>query len=223
MAQNTTSGPMQKFKIVFLGNQSVGKTSIINRFIFDNFTGNEQPTVGIDFISKTLQVDNKSVRLQLWDTAGQERFRSLIPSYIRDSQAAIICYDITNEKSFQDLQKWIEDVKDERGDEVLIYILGNKTDLDQERVIQTDIGEQKAKELGASFSEVSAKSAHNVAEFFKKLSYDLQGNPNEQQSQQQPQQQPQQKVPQQQQQPNQGQQLKPSEQTDDKKQGSGCC
>ncbi|CAK87124.1 unnamed protein product (macronuclear) [Paramecium tetraurelia] len=220
MAQNTTSGPMQKFKIVFLGNQSVGKTSIINRFIFDNFTGNEQPTVGIDFISKTLQVDNKSVRLQLWDTAGQERFRSLIPSYIRDSQAAIICYDITNEKSFQDLQKWIEDVKDERGDEVLIYILGNKIDLDQERVIQTDVGEAKAKELGASFSEVSAKSAHNVSEFFKKLSYDLQGNPNEQQQQQQP---LPQKVPSQQQQPNQPIQIKPNESADDKKQGSGCC
>nr|CAI39270.1 rab_B74 [Paramecium tetraurelia] len=219
MAQNTTSGPMQKFKIVFLGNQSVGKTSIINRFIFDNFTGNEQPTVGIDFISKTLQVDNKSVRLQLWDTAGQERFRSLIPSYIRDSQAAIICYDITNEKSFQDLQKWIEDVKDERGDEVLIYILGNKIDLDQERVIQTDVGEAKAKELGASFSEVSAKSAHNVSEFFKKLSYDLQGNPNEQQQQQQPLPQ----VPSQQQQPNQPIQIKPNESADDKKQGSGCC
>ncbi|CAD8086282.1 unnamed protein product [Paramecium primaurelia] len=217
MAQNTTSGPMQKFKIVFLGNQSVGKTSIINRFIFDNFTGNEQPTVGIDFISKTLQVDNKSVRLQLWDTAGQERFRSLIPSYIRDSQAAIICYDITNEKSFQDLQKWIEDVKDERGDEVLIYILGNKIDLEQERQIQTDVAEAKAKELGASFSEVSAKSAHNVSEFFKRLSYDLQGTPNEQQQQQQPQ-----KVQQPLQQ-NQPQQLKPNDATEDKKQGGGCC
>ncbi|CAK88754.1 unnamed protein product (macronuclear) [Paramecium tetraurelia] len=220
MAQNTTSGPMQKFKIVFLGNQSVGKTSIINRFIFDNFTGNEQPTVGIDFISKTLQVDNKSVRLQLWDTAGQERFRSLIPSYIRDSQAAIICYDITNEKSFQDLQKWIEDVKDERGDEVLIYILGNKTDLESERQIQFDVAEAKAKELGASFSEVSAKSAHNVAEFFKKLSYDLQGNPNEQQSSQQPQQK---KVQQQEQQQGQTQQLKSNNATEDKKQGGGCC
>ncbi|CAD8107215.1 unnamed protein product [Paramecium sonneborni] len=220
MAQNTTSGPMQKFKIVFLGNQSVGKTSIINRFIFDNFTGNEQPTVGIDFISKTLQVDNKSVRLQLWDTAGQERFRSLIPSYIRDSQAAIVCYDITNEKSFSDLQKWIEDVKEERGDEVLIYILGNKTDLEQDRQVQTDQAEAKAKELGAQFSEVSAKSAHNVAEFFKKLSYDLQGSPNEQQQQQQPQQQ---KAPQLQQQQNQTQQLKSNDATEDKKQGGGCC
>lgn len=74
-------------------------------------------------------MEEKTIRLQLWDTAGQERFRSLIPSYIRDSQAAIICYDITNDKSFQNLAKWIEDVRDERGEEVIIYVLGNKSDL----------------------------------------------------------------------------------------------
>ncbi|CAD8092283.1 unnamed protein product [Paramecium primaurelia] len=219
MAQNTTSGPMQKYKIVFLGEQAVGKTSIINRFIFDNFTGNEQPTVGIDFISKTLQVDNKSVRLQLWDTAGQERFRSLIPSYIRDSQAAIICYDITNEKSFQNLPRWIEDVKEERGDEVLIYILGNKIDLESERLISTKQAEDKAKELGAQFQEVSAKNATNVAEFFKKLSYELLGNPAEQsQNQQQQQQQPKTQQPQ-----IQLQNQPRIQDNEDKKQGGGCC
>ncbi|CAK92900.1 unnamed protein product (macronuclear) [Paramecium tetraurelia] len=218
MAQNTTSGPMQKYKIVFLGDQAVGKTSIINRFIFDNFTGNEQPTVGIDFISKTLQVDNKSVRLQLWDTAGQERFRSLIPSYIRDSQAAIICFDITNEKSFQNLPRWIEDVKEERGDEVLIYILGNKIDLENERQIPTKQAEDKAKELGAQFQEVSAKSAINVAEFFKKLSYDLLGNPAEQSQNQQ---QPAQQRPQE---PNIQIQNQPRDnENEEKKQGGGCC
>lgn len=68
--QNTTTGPVVKYKIVFLGDQSVGKTSVINRFIYDNFTGSEQPTVGIDFICKTLNLDNKTLRLQLWDTAG---------------------------------------------------------------------------------------------------------------------------------------------------------
>ncbi|KAM3133389.1 hypothetical protein pb186bvf_014550 [Paramecium bursaria] len=217
---STTSGPMQKYKIVFLGDQSVGKTSIINRFIFDNFTGNEQPTVGIDFISKTLQVDNKSVRLQLWDTAGQERFRSLIPSYIRDSQAAIICYDITNEKSFSNLQRWIEDVKEERGDEVLIYILGNKTDLEAERQVPTQTGEGKAKELGAQFQEVSAKNGVNIADFFKKLSYDLQGNTEQGTTTpiQQDKNKSQQKPPQTQ----TGQQLRQPEQQEEIKQG-GCC
>lgn len=103
-----SSGPVMKCKIVFLGDQSVGKTSIINRFIFDNFTGNEQvlwlftqPTVGVDFVSKTINVENKTLRMQLWDTAGQERFHSLIPSYIKDSHAAIIVYDITSKDKTQ--------------------------------------------------------------------------------------------------------------------------
>lgn len=96
-----------KYKIVFLGDQSVGKTSIIYKFTQDSFDGNYQvslssltllfqATIGIDFLSKTLYVDDKMVRLQLWDTAGQERFRSLIPSYIKDSSVAVVVYDITS-------------------------------------------------------------------------------------------------------------------------------
>ena len=142
MAEN---GPVMKCKIVFLCDQSVGKTSIINRFIFDNFTGNEQvntsiiqPTVGVDFVSKTINVENKTLRMQLWDTAGQERFHSLIPSYIKDSHAAIIVYDITSmfvvyrsdENSYGNIVKWVEDVKEVRGEEAAIFILGNKVDLD---------------------------------------------------------------------------------------------
>jgi len=144
----TETGPVMKCKIVFLGDQSVGKTSIINRFIFDNFTGNEQvkivaskPTVGVDFVSKTINVENKTLRMQLWDTAGQERFHSLIPSYIKDSHAAIIVYDITSkffvdcadENSYSNIVKWVEDVKEVRGEEAAIFILGNKVDLDSER------------------------------------------------------------------------------------------
>lgn len=104
-----------KCKIVFLGDQSVGKTSIINRFIFDNFTGNEQvarriiqPTVGVDFVSKTINVENKTLRMQLWDTAGQERFHSLIPSYIKDSHAAIIVYDITSKHRSEPRRKFLQ-------------------------------------------------------------------------------------------------------------------
>mmetsp|Transcript_27998 Transcript_27998/g.37930 ORF Transcript_27998/g.37930 Transcript_27998/m.37930 type:complete len:88 (+) Transcript_27998:48-311(+) len=85
-----------KYKIVFLGDQSVGKTSLILRFTENTFDSKYQATIGIDFLTKTLFVDDKMVRLQLWDTAGQERFRSLIPSYIKDSSVAVVCYDITN-------------------------------------------------------------------------------------------------------------------------------
>lgn len=105
--------PLAKYKIVFLGDQGVGKTSIITRFMYDSFDKNYQvtsiyissifyllmeykATIGIDFLSKTMYLEDRTVRLQLWDTAGQERFRSLIPSYIRDSSVAVIVYDITS-------------------------------------------------------------------------------------------------------------------------------
>jgi Ras-related protein Rab-6A len=88
--------PLAKYKLVFLGDQGVGKTSIITRFMYDTFDKNYQATIGIDFLSKTMYLEDRTVRLQLWDTAGQERFRSLIPSYIRDSSVAVVVYDITS-------------------------------------------------------------------------------------------------------------------------------
>uniref|UniRef100_A0A8C4W7T5 RAB41, member RAS onco family n=2 Tax=Testudinoidea TaxID=8486 RepID=A0A8C4W7T5_9SAUR len=88
--------PLRKFKLVFLGEQSVGKTSLITRFMYDSFDNTYQATIGIDFLSKTMYLEDRTIRLQLWDTAGQERFRSLIPSYIRDSAAAVVVFDITS-------------------------------------------------------------------------------------------------------------------------------
>jgi Ras-related protein Rab-6A len=87
---------MAKYKLVFLGDVYVGKTSVINRFMYETFDVNYQATIGIDFLSKTMYLDDRTVRLQLWDTAGQERFRSLIPSYIRDSSVAVVVFDVTN-------------------------------------------------------------------------------------------------------------------------------
>merc|ERR1719197_202781 len=106
---------LNKYKLVFLGEQAVGKTSVITRFMYDTFDNNYQATIGIDFLSKTIKLEDRSVRLQLWDTAGQERFRSLIPSYIRDAAAAVVVYDITRRKSFEGTKKWAEDVRAERG------------------------------------------------------------------------------------------------------------
>ncbi|GLE08618.1 hypothetical protein PINS_up019922 [Pythium insidiosum] len=88
--------PLAKYKLVFLGDQGVGKTSIITRFMYDTFDNAYQATIGIDFLSKTMYMEDRTVRLQLWDTRGQERFRSLIPSYIRDSSVAVVAYDITS-------------------------------------------------------------------------------------------------------------------------------
>ncbi|XP_059519891.1 ras-related protein Rab-6B isoform X2 [Myotis daubentonii] len=154
--------PLRKFKLVFLGEQSVGKTSLITRFMYDSFDNTYQATIGIDFLSKTMYLEDRTVRLQLWDTAGQERFRSLIPSYIRDSTVAVVVYDITNLNSFQQTSKWIDDVRTERGSDVIIMLVGNKTDLADKRQITIEEGEQRAKELSVMFIETSAKTGYNV-------------------------------------------------------------
>ncbi|ORX53953.1 ras-domain-containing protein [Hesseltinella vesiculosa] len=169
------SSPLRKYKLVFLGEQSVGKTSLITRFMYDTFDNTYQATIGIDFLSKTLYVDDRTVRLQLWDTAGQERFRSLIPSYIRDSSVAVIVYDITSLDSFKNTTKWIDDVRAERGDDVIIVLVGNKSDLQEKRQVSTDEAEKRAKELNVMFMETSAKAGHNVKVLFKKIAQTLPG------------------------------------------------
>lgn len=163
---------LTKYKIVFLGEQGVGKTSLITRFMYDTFDEHYQATIGIDFLSKTMYLGDKTVRLQLWDTAGQERFRSLIPSYIRDSHVAILVYDIVNRKSFEYIDKWAADVRNERGGENLILcIVGNKNDLVNERQVSIEEGENKAQNLGADiFMETSTKVGFNVKNLFKKIS-----------------------------------------------------
>lgn len=171
-------GQLKKFKLVFLGEQSVGKTSLITRFMYDSFDNTYQATIGIDFLSKTMYLEDRTVRLQLWDTAGQERFRSLIPSYIRDSTVAVIVFDITNSNSFRQTSKWIDDVRTERGSDVIIMLVGNKTDLADKRQVTTEEGEQKAKELNVMFIETSAKAGHNVKQLFRRVAAALPGMEN---------------------------------------------
>lgn len=172
--------PLAKYKLVFLGDQGVGKTSIITRFMYDTFDKNYQATIGIDFLSKTMYLEDRTVRLQLWDTAGQERFRSLIPSYIRDSSVAVVVFDITNRASFLNTSKWIEDVRNERGNDVIIILVGNKTDLSDKRQVSVEEGEDKANKEGIMFIESSAKAGFNIKALFRKLATALPGIENAQ-------------------------------------------
>lgn len=165
--------PLRKFKLVFLGEQSVGKTSLITRFMYDSFDATYQATIGIDFLSKTMYLEDRTIRLQLWDTAGQERFRSLIPSYIRDSSVAVVVYDIANDTSFHQTSKWIDDVRTERGSDVIIMLVGNKTDLNDKRKVSTEEGERKARELNVMFIETSAKAGYNVKQLFRRIAAEL--------------------------------------------------
>ncbi|KAI9355774.1 ras family-domain-containing protein [Pilaira anomala] len=175
MTSTEFSSPLRKYKLVFLGEQSVGKTSLITRFMYDTFDNTYQATIGIDFLSKTMYLEDKTVRLQLWDTAGQERFRSLIPSYIRDSSVAVIVYDISNRQSFMNTSKWIDDVRAERGDDVIIVLVGNKSDLSDKREVTVEDAEKRSKELNVMFIETSAKAGHNVKTLFRKIAQSLPG------------------------------------------------
>uniref|UniRef100_A0AAY5JXL6 Ras-related protein Rab-6B n=2 Tax=Esox lucius TaxID=8010 RepID=A0AAY5JXL6_ESOLU len=154
---------------------NVGKTSLITRFMYDSFDNTYQATIGIDFLSKTMYLEDRTIRLQLWDTAGQERFRSLIPSYIRDSAAAVVVYDIANLNSFQQTSKWIDDVRTERGGDVIIMLVGNKTDLADKRQVSVEAAERKARELNVMYIETSAKAGYNVKQLFRRVAAALPG------------------------------------------------
>ena len=164
-----------RYKLVFLGEQGVGKTCIINRFVYDSFDRNYQATIGIDFLSKTMYLEDRTVRLQLWDTAGQERFRSLIPSYIRDSSVAVVVYDTTSRASFLSSSKWVDDIRPERGDDVVIMLVGNKTDLADQRQVSVEEGLAKASEEKVMFIETSAKAGFNIKQLFRRLASALPG------------------------------------------------
>ncbi|KAK6220836.1 GTPase Ryh1 [Pestalotiopsis sp. IQ-011] len=182
MAQAGTGGsysnPLKKFKLVFLGEQSVGKTSLITRFMYDSFDNMYQATIGIDFLSKasihyhcTLRRRDRLLRSAL----NTETNTSLIPSYIRDSSVAVVVYDISNAKSFQNTKKWIDDVRAERGNDVIIVLVGNKTDLNDKREVTTQQGEDEAKKNNLMFVETSAKLGHNVKTLFRRIAQALPG------------------------------------------------
>jgi len=115
------------------------------------------------------------VRLQLWDTAGQERFRSLIPSYIRDSSVAVVVFDVSNRQSFLNTARWIEEVRTERGSDVIIVLVGNKTDLVDKRQVSIEEGDAKAREYNVMFIETSAKAGFNIKALFRKIAAALPG------------------------------------------------
>ena len=160
-----------KFKIIFLGDPGVGKSSIINRFSQDKFDSNYQATIGLDFHTKNVMIENQNMKLLLYDTAGQEKFRSLIPMYIRDANIIIIVYDINNKDSFTHTSFWINEIKDLKREDSITALVGNKCDMDK-KLVTTDEGKNLAKEKGMIFKEVSAKSGLNIENLFYKDIFD---------------------------------------------------
>jgi small GTP-binding protein len=154
-----------KCKVAFLGSSGVGKTSLVCRFIRNDFDNDYSQTVGIDFFTKSVQVRGQTVELRIWDTAGQERFRSLIPLYIRESSIAIIVYDVSAPVSFDEAKVWHKAARDERGNDVVCILVGNKTDLES-RVNQEDVA-TFAQEYGIQTIGTCAKTGQNVHNLFR--------------------------------------------------------
>jgi len=148
-------------KVVFLGETSVGKSSIVSRFTRDEFFEFQEPTIGAAFQSKSIHLDNCSVRMEFWDTAGQERYRSLAPLYYRGASVAFIVYDITNPDTLNNAKYWINQIKNKGEPNCIIVLLGNKTDLDLRR-IEKETGIEVSETNDIMFSEVSAKTGSNI-------------------------------------------------------------
>ena len=157
-----------KYKLIFLGDQSVGKSCILNRFMNDTFTEEYQATIGLDFQSKNVQIDNQDIHLLLYDTAGQEKFRSLIPMYTRDANIILLVYDICSKDSFNHLSDWLNDLTNINKDDVIFAVVGNKIDLEDKREVTKEEGSNYAKEHDFIFAEVSAKSGDGFSELFYK-------------------------------------------------------
>ncbi|KAG9509300.1 Ras-related protein Rab-3 [Fragariocoptes setiger] len=157
------------FKILIIGNSSVGKTSFLFRYADDSFTSAFVSTVGIDFKVKTVHRRNKRVKLQIWDTAGQERYRTITTAYYRGAMGFILMYDVTNEESFNSVQDWVTQIKTYSWDNAQVILVGNKSDMEDERVVSFDRGKQLADQLGLEFFETSAKENINVSNVFERL------------------------------------------------------
>uniref|UniRef100_A0A8B9KFY0 EF-hand domain-containing protein n=1 Tax=Astyanax mexicanus TaxID=7994 RepID=A0A8B9KFY0_ASTMX len=169
MEEGASQGPDRLFKIVLVGNSSVGKTSLLRRFCDDCFCPGTSATVGIDYSVKTLVVDNSQVALQMWDTAGQERYRSITKQFFRKADGVVVMYDITSEQTFTAVRSWLASVQEGAGEDIPVMLLGNKTDLEGQREIQFKAGEKLAKDSQLIFFECSAFSGHNVTESMVQL------------------------------------------------------
>jgi Ras-related protein Rab-1A len=158
------------FKFVIVGNSSVGKSCLLLRFADDQFSENYMTTIGVDFRFKTLNLDQKSIKLQIWDTAGQERFRTITNTYYKsnyslivDANAVLMVYDVTSLESFQDIEKyWLNEVESYADPGTQLVLVGNKCDLEDKRAVPIETAKQFAASKNMDFFETSAKTAHQV-------------------------------------------------------------
>ena len=159
----------KSFKILLLGDSSVGKTCFLKRYIDDTFQDVYLSTIGFDYKYKCITLkEGKNIKLQIWDTAGQERFRTIAKSYYKGAHGIILMYDVTDQKSFDSIKKWLEQIKEEAPNKVSVLLVANKIDIEK-RIITKEDGENIAKSYDLDIYESSAKDNINVSEAFEDL------------------------------------------------------
>ena len=161
------------FKVLLVGNTSVGKSSLFLRFVDKIWNDAFVPTIGVDFKIKTLNINNKNIKLQIWDTAGQERFRTIISSYYRGAHGILLIFDLTETESFESLKNWLIEIEKNTNKNVIKLLIGNKCDLDEKRVISFDKGKDFAEQYNMKYIETSAKTDLNVTEAFGLIGKEL--------------------------------------------------
>ena len=161
------------FKILLIGDLGVGKSSVILRYIEDYFSGNLMSSIGVDFKTKQIEINERLIKMQIWDTAGHEKFRTITTSYYKSAHAIIVLYDITDESSFEHIKNWMIDIDKFAKQGVLKVLVANKKDLEENRRVPKEAGETLANKYGIKFYEVSAKDNINIEELFIETSKSL--------------------------------------------------
>ena len=157
------------FKVVLVGDSFVGKTNIMSKYLKNEFHEDSKATVGVEFGSRQFNIEGHVVKAQIWDTAGQERYKAITSAYYKGAKGAFIVYDITRKESFDNVTKWAEQLKSTADKNLTIIIIGNKTDLEDQRQVTSEEGQNKANELESAFIETSAASGSNLDKAFEMM------------------------------------------------------
>ncbi|GAB0200709.1 ras-related protein Rab-11B [Grus japonensis] len=157
------------FKVVLIGDSGVGKSNLLSRFTRNEFNLESKSTIGVEFATRSIQVDGKTIKAQIWDTAGQERYRAITSAYYRGAVGALLVYDIAKHLTYENVERWLKELRDHADNNIVIMLVGNKSDLRHLRAVPTDEARAFAEKNNLSFIETSALDSTNVEEAFKNI------------------------------------------------------
>jgi len=157
------------FKVVLIGDSGVGKSNLLSRFTRNEFNLESKSTIGVEFATRSIQCDGKTIKAQIWDTAGQERYRAITSAYYRGAVGALLVYDIAKQITFDNVERWLNELRDHADSSIVIMLVGNKSDLRHLRAVSTEVAAGFAEKNTLSFIETSALDSTNVETAFQKI------------------------------------------------------